>query len=81
ALPQWIEQRVKAEQYESISLACTLSDAAMAACDEHREFHPESASLAVAMVHASHAGKDLTEKQLRNVCKALISDICSGTAS
>ncbi|WP_312674376.1 hypothetical protein [Microbacterium sp.] len=81
ALPEWLRRRIGAAQYEAISLACALSTAAMTACNEYLNENPSSASLASAMVQSSRNGQDLDEKQLRNVCNALISDICNATAA
>lgn len=80
SLPVWVSRRVEAGQYESISLACQISHAAMAACEQHLEANPGNAALATALIRAAHDANDMTEGQLRLVCRALISEICTGTA-
>lgn len=76
---EWVRDRISAEQFEPLVLACILDTAVTHTVLEALHTHPTDIRLANVLVRAFRDGAELDDDAIGPVCECLIANVATGT--
>ncbi|MFJ4615558.1 NACHT domain-containing protein [Streptomyces griseus] len=78
-MPEWVDARIAAKQFEPLVLACTLNASVTRAASRALHNNPRNTALARALVRSAREGAELNDVTTRKISECLISHVADGT--